>query len=102
MAKVKQAMKRLSFEGSISRLQQSEPGLVNRQRHFRLVSAFSILHSASGTMNTAPASLGIIAGNRTLPLEFARHARAARGLAEEFFDSRKVLARLLDEVGAAA
>jgi DUF1009 family protein len=28
-------------------------------------------------MQTAPASLGIIAGNRTLPLEFARHARAA-------------------------
>ena len=28
-------------------------------------------------MNIAPASLGLIAGNRTLPLEFARHARAA-------------------------
>ena len=28
-------------------------------------------------MNPAPASLGLIAGNRTLPLEFARHARAA-------------------------
>jgi len=28
-------------------------------------------------MNTAPASLGIIAGNRSLPLEFARLARAA-------------------------
>jgi DUF1009 family protein len=28
-------------------------------------------------MNLAPDSLGIIAGNRTLPLEFARLARAA-------------------------
>ena len=28
-------------------------------------------------MNTATASLGIIAGNRSLPLEFARQARAA-------------------------
>jgi len=28
-------------------------------------------------MNTAPASLGLIAGNRSLPLEFARQARAA-------------------------
>jgi len=28
-------------------------------------------------MNTAPASLGLIAGNRSLPLEFARLARAA-------------------------
>ena len=31
-----------------------------------------------------------------------RHARAARGLAEEFFDSGKVLARLLRAVEAAA
>src|SRR5215472_16501375 len=28
-------------------------------------------------MNTAPASLGLIAGNRSLPLEFARQARDA-------------------------
>jgi DUF1009 family protein len=28
-------------------------------------------------MNNAPASLGLIAGNRSLPLEFARQARAA-------------------------
>src|SRR6202142_1297778 len=28
-------------------------------------------------MNIAPASLGLIAGNRSLPLEFARQARAA-------------------------
>ena len=28
-------------------------------------------------MNTAPASLGLIAGNRSLPVEFARQARAA-------------------------
>ena len=28
-------------------------------------------------MNIAPAALGLIAGNRSLPLEFARQARAA-------------------------
>ena len=28
-------------------------------------------------MNLAPESIGLIAGNRSLPLEFARHARAA-------------------------
>jgi UDP-2,3-diacylglucosamine hydrolase len=39
-----------------------------------LLASFFILHSQ---MNTATASLGLIAGNRTLPLEFARHARAA-------------------------
>jgi hypothetical protein len=46
-------------------------------KRFRLVSTFLIHHSSFGTMNTAPASLGIIAGNRSLPLEFARQARAA-------------------------
>src|ERR1700733_11093069 len=37
---------------------------------------FSILHS-SLKMNLALDSLGIIAGNRTLPLEFTQQARAA-------------------------
>jgi hypothetical protein len=46
--------------------------------YFRLVSAFRILHADSGNkMSTALPSLGLIAGNRSLPLEFARHARAA-------------------------
>ena len=40
-----------------------------------LHSAFFILPLAK--MNTAPESLGLIAGNRSLPLEFARQARAA-------------------------
>ena len=31
--------------------------------------------------------------------DYARHARAARALASEFFDADKVLARFLDEVG---
>ncbi len=44
----------------------------------------------------------ILAAIEAMNRDYARHARAARGLAEEFFDSRKVLARLLNEVGAAA
>jgi hypothetical protein len=43
---------------------------------FQLVSSLSILHPAFG-MNTALESLGMIAGNRSLPLEFARQARRA-------------------------
>ena len=44
----------------------------------------------------------ILAAIEAMNTDYARHARAARGLAEEFFDSRTVLARLLNEVGAAA
>ena len=45
---------------------------------------------------------GVIAAIDAMNADYARHARAARGLAEEYFDSRKVLARLLRAVGAAA
>jgi DUF1009 family protein len=47
------------------------------RERFNLVSAFFILHYAVSKMNLAPESIGLIAGNRSLPLEFARLARAA-------------------------
>jgi DUF1009 family protein len=53
-------------------------------------------------MNTAPESLGIIAGNRTLPLEFARQARAAgiKKLVAVAFDNETdpALAGLVDDI----
>ena len=53
-------------------------------------------------MNTAPASLGLIAGNRTLPLEFARHARAAgvKKLVAVAFENETdpALAPLVDDI----
>jgi UDP-2,3-diacylglucosamine hydrolase len=53
-------------------------------------------------MDTAPASLGLIAGNRTLPLEFARHARAAgvKRLIAVAFESETEpdLAKFVDEI----
>ncbi|HEY1662679.1 MAG TPA: UDP-2,3-diacylglucosamine diphosphatase LpxI [Verrucomicrobiae bacterium] len=53
-------------------------------------------------MNTASDSLGIIAGNRTLPLEFARQARAAgvKKLVAVAFDTETLpdLANLVDEI----
>ena len=53
-------------------------------------------------MNTAPASLGLIAGNRSLPLEFARQARAAgvKRLVAVAFENETdaALAELVDEV----
>jgi hypothetical protein len=36
---------------------------------------------------------------RAIRQDYARHARAARSIAQEYFDSDKVLGRLLDEVG---
>jgi hypothetical protein len=41
------------------------------------------------------------AGAENLMRDYPRHARAARALAEEFFDSDKVLGRLLANVGVA-
>jgi len=53
-------------------------------------------------MNTAPASLGLIAGNRTLPLEFARHARTAgvKRLVAVAFENETdpELAKLVDDI----
>ncbi len=53
-------------------------------------------------MNTAPASLGLIAGNRSLPLEFARQARAAgvKRLVAVAFEKETdaALAQLVDEI----
>jgi hypothetical protein len=53
-------------------------------------------------MNTAPASLGLIAGNRSLPLEFARQARAAgvKHLVAVAFENEtdSALAKFVDEI----
>ena len=42
----------------------------------------------------------VLQGIAAINSEYDRHAEAARGLAEEYFDSDRVLLRLLDEVGA--
>ena len=53
-------------------------------------------------MNNAPESLGLIAGNRSLPLEFARQARAAgvKRLVAVAFENETdpALAKLVDEI----
>ena len=41
----------------------------------------------------------VLAAIEALRTDYARHARTARALAEEFFDSDKVLSRLLAQVG---
>jgi hypothetical protein len=49
---------------------------------------------AFGTLDEA------LAGAEEISREYPRHARAARSLAEERFDSKKVLGRLLEQLGA--
>lgn len=44
----------------------------------------------------------VLASLETMNGDYTRHARAARDLAEEYFDSDKVLPRLLDRVGVGA
>jgi len=41
----------------------------------------------------------VLASIEMMNADYARHARAARGLAENYFDSDTVLSRLLDRVG---
>src|SRR4051812_41568727 len=43
-----------------------------------------------------------VAGVERIRADYPTHARAAREIAEEYFDSDKVLGRLLEQVGAAA
>jgi len=40
-----------------------------------------------------------VAGARSIADDYERHCDAARALAEAFFDSTRVLGRLLEEVG---
>ena len=68
-----------------------------------LPACFFILHSSFCLyVNTAPASLGLIAGNRSLPLEFARQARVAgiKRLVAVAFENETdaAIAQLVDEV----
>ena len=42
----------------------------------------------------------VLAGIDAINRNYARHSRAARAVAEEYFDSDKVLSRLLESVGA--
>jgi glycosyltransferase involved in cell wall biosynthesis len=43
---------------------------------------------------------GAVAAIEAINGDYARHCRAAREIAEEYFDGRKVAARLLDSLGS--
>ncbi len=75
-----------------------------------LASGRPVLAQETGFSEFLPAGEGLIpfgteddvlAGISELQSDYPRHARAARSLAEEYFDSDKVLTRLLERIGAA-
>jgi hypothetical protein len=76
-----------------------------------LASAKPALVQDTGFTRTYPVGEGLVAfrtldeasaGAERIQRDYDSHCRAARTLAEKYFDSDKVLGRLLDEVGAAA
>jgi hypothetical protein len=75
-----------------------------------LASGKPVLAEDTGLSGWYPVGVGLVtyrtleeacAGARAITDDYARHARAARELAEEYFDSDKVLARLVARLGVA-
>ena len=73
-----------------------------------LASGKPVLAQETGWSSLYPAGTGLLsfatleqaeAGARTIAGDYARHSRAARALAEEHFDSKKILTRLLAALG---
>ncbi len=61
----------------------------------------SVLPTGDGLLRFATAA-DAAAGVDAIQGDYLRHRRAARALAEAYFDSRRVLSRLLERVGATA
>ena len=68
-----------------------------------------MLHQDTGFTDWLPTGEGVFAFTgiddllvalEELARDYDRHAKAARSIAEEYFDSGKVLTRLLQQVGA--
>lgn len=89
---------------------QSRSGWFSDRSACYLASGKPVLAQDTGNKHVYPTGEGLItfgtvdealAGVRAVMDDYARHARAARALAEEYFDSDKVLSRLLGKVGVA-
>ena len=74
-----------------------------------LASGRPVLAQETGFSNIVPAGEGllafenmddVVAGTEALRRDYPRHARAARQLAEAYFDSDRVLTHLLDRIGS--
>ena len=84
-------------------------GLLSDRSAYYLASGRPVLARDTGFSHHYPTGDGLLAfatpeeaaaGVERINADYERHCRAARELAAEFFDSDKVLARLLDRLGA--
>jgi hypothetical protein len=89
---------------------QTQSGWFSDRTACYLASGKPALVQNTGFGRTLPTGDGLVpfrtldeaaAGAARIAADYERHSRAARALAEEYFDSDKVLARLLGEVGLA-
>lgn len=83
-------------------------GLLSDRSAYYLASGRPVLARDTAIRQLYPTGEGLLtfltleeaaAGVETINRDYARHARAARAIAEEYFDSDKVLARLLGDLG---
>ncbi|HWH96596.1 MAG TPA: hypothetical protein VNT03_22225 [Baekduia sp.] len=88
----------------------SASGWISERSICYLASGRPVLAQDTGLRDLYPVDEGMVvfstldeavAGVEAIRSDYARHARAARALAEEHFDSDKVLGRLLDRLAAA-
>jgi hypothetical protein len=86
-------------------------GWVSDRSACYLASGRPVLAQDTGFSSVVPAGEGLlrfesrdeaIGALERIEGDYARHRHAARALAEEYFDSRRALTRLLDRVGASA
>jgi hypothetical protein len=86
---------------------QSNSGLLSDRTAYYLASGKPALARDTGITGLYPTGEGLVtfttpdeaaAGVEAINADYARHSRVARAIAEEFFDSDKVLTRLLNDL----
>jgi len=99
------------FSVANSRYVEFETGWFSERSVRYLASSRPVVIQSTGIERHLPVGLGIVAFSTleeavdalaAVDADYARHCQAARELAEEFFDSCKVLTRLLAHAGVAA
>jgi hypothetical protein len=87
---------------------QAASGWLSDRSLCYLASGRPVLAQDTGLAGLYPTGTGLVtfrtpdeaaAGVAAIEEDYPRHARTARALAEEFFDSDRVLTRLLDRLG---
>jgi glycosyltransferase involved in cell wall biosynthesis len=92
--------------GTAGLVQRAEPGWFSERSACYLAAGRPVVVQDTGFSSTLPVGEGIlpfetleqaIAAINEVEANYARHAKSARAIAETYFDSEKVLARLIGE-----